>query len=395
MTTRWTHVLAILLACVMFLTLEANTQAQQVEPLPLVMSPKGVLFRIRAPGAKAVYLAGTFNGWAASDGCTVSDPASKMYGPDENGIFEIFYSLTPGSHIFKFCVDGTTWYAGDPSLPRKKDDFDTTSCQNGMAGSSFEFALGEPPWPSYVPTTEMIPVIVVHKGTNQPYLRVRFFSRQAQSAHIVGNWDGWAGIAYRAVQDPAKAMYKTRVPNVWEKYIGPLKEGTLEYKIVANNRMWLSDPSVREQSQDGNTLIQIVQMNGQWVPQYRPRFDPKAVRQDTGKRWGGNLVWEDDRNAGFAKANLTKQRMIWVITLPKSRISEQLMKDINADAQLTGTLANFVCLETSANEVEDIMRQRKINRLPYVILVDSKYKPVYEKFNPSIEELRQKTATLP
>jgi hypothetical protein len=222
---------------------------------------------------------------------------------------------------------------------------------------------------------------------------VRFFSRQAKTVHVVGSWDGWAGIANRGVNEDSRAMAPTRVPNIWERYVGPLKEGMLEYKVVVNNRQWLSDPSVKEVSQDGNTMVRIVG-GGRWAPMYTPRFDPKAVRKETKSRWGGTLNWEDDRDAGFAQAQLTKRKMIWVITLPKSTLSENLMKSLNTDPQLVGQLEGYVCLETSANEVDDIIRSRKIYRLPYVVLVDSKYKPTWEAFNPDAATLKAKLAQL-
>lgn len=386
----WSLIVAMTLG-----VLGGNPRADAQEALPLEYSPTGVLFRVKAPGAKNVYLAGTFNGWGGSDGTSIADPACKMFGPDEQGGFEVFYSLTPGTHVFKYAIDGNRWIPGPPDLPRAKDDFDTTSGQGGMMGSMFEFALQEPPWPSYVPTKEMLPVVVTHKQTGEPYVRIRFFSRQATEAHVVGSWDGWGGISNRAVASEKHAMKKTRVPNIWENHIGPLKEGVVEYKIVVNKRQWLSDPSVIEQSQDGNTRINVTKGgDGKWFAEYNPRFDPAATRKKTSARWGGTLEWEDDRNEGFRKGSAQKKRMLWVITMPKSALSEKLMKEINADPQLTAQLKDFVCLETAANEVDDIVKRRKIYRLPYVILVDSNYKPVYEKFNPSLAELKEKVATL-
>ncbi|MDX2177190.1 MAG: glycogen-binding domain-containing protein [Candidatus Sumerlaeia bacterium] len=380
------------------LTLATNhLPAQRIEavPLPLEYSPTGVLFRVKAPGAQSVFVAGTFNGWGGSDGSTISDPSTRMYGPDENGVFEYFVSLTPGTHVFKYAINGNQWIPGPPNLPRMKDDFDTTPGQGDQSGSAFDFSLEEPPWPSYVPTVEMMPAVVIHQETGEPFLRVRFFSRYATTAHIVGGHDGWGGISNRAVFSDWHKMQPTRVPNVWQKYIGPLKEGFQEYKIVANNRQWLSDPSVSEMSQDGNTMIRISKATGTWQATYTPRFDPNAKRQDTKSRWGNDLVWEDDRNTGFAQAQLMQQRMLWVISLPQSGLSESLMKNINGDAELVGMLSgSTICLETPAHEVLDIIRGRMIQRLPYVVLVDSSYRPVWEKFNPGTDELKEQLRNL-
>ncbi len=391
------HKITLMLAGLVLIAASQATAAvdmNKVKALPLQHTTKGVRFLVQAPGAKQVFLTGTFNGWGGSDGSTVSDPSCLMFGPDERGVFETFVSLTPGTHIFKYAVDGHLWMPGPENLPRAADDFDRTSGQNGLKGSSFQFSLKDPPWPSYVPTREMLPVVFTHNETGKPYLRVRFFSRQAKIAHVVGSWDGWAGIGNRSVNAQDHAMKLTQVPNIWETYIGPLNPGNLEYKVVANYRQWLSDPSVREYSEDGNTKMSIGHKDGQWFPIYTPRFDPNAVREDTSKRWGGPLVWEDDRNAGFAKARLTQKPMLWVITLPESPLSVNLMRSINSDNDLTQTLGNFITLETPANEVRDILQKRGIYRVPYVVLVDAQYKPVYEKFNPSIAEIKQQIASI-
>lgn len=385
---------AVLLALAMLLPPAVHAQIP-AEPLPLVHTPTGMLFRVKAPGAESVYLAGTFNGWGGSDGNAIQEPTAKMFGPDEEGVFEIFAPLTPGTHIFKYAINGNQWIPGPPDLPRAKDDFDNTPGQRQMMGSAVDFSLQEPPWPSYVPTVEMLPVAFTHQQTGEGYLRVRFFSRHASQAHVVGSWDGWQGISNRTVSEPRKAMQPTPVPNVWESYIGPISEGFVQYKIVANTREWLSDPCVTDVSQDGNSVVYMAkQPNGQWLAQYTPRFAANQVRTETKKRWGGTLDWEDDRNAGFAAARLTGKKLFWVITLPGSRPSENLMRAISADPDLSSQLKDFICLETRASDVKDIIEQRRIIRLPYVVLVDSKYKPVYEKFNPSLAELKTKVVGL-
>ncbi|MEQ8820874.1 MAG: hypothetical protein RLY93_11570 [Sumerlaeia bacterium] len=375
--------------------------ALAAEALPLIYTPTGVLFRVKAPDASSVYIAGTFNGWANSDGYTVSDPESKMFGPDENGVFEHFYTLTPGVHVFKYCVNGTHdgWMPGPPDLERRKDDFDVTAGQGGTMGSAFEFSLEEPPWPGYIPNGSMRPRLLVSKMDGKPYLRVRFFSRQANIVHIVGSWDGWAGISDRGVYDEYHAAAVARrsdtseeVPYVWEKYIGPLEEGTLEYKIVVNNRQWLADPSVLQASEDGNSVVGIRRLNESWVPVYTPRFPDNQTREDIKKRWGPNLEWEIGLKEGFDLARANRKPMIWVITLPGSAYSERFMKGINSDPAVVQTLKSFVCLETPANEVRNLLRKYQIYRVPYVAIFDSAGQVKWRGFNPSEQTLKQQLA---
>jgi peroxiredoxin len=70
-----------------------------------------VTFRFRPPtAARAVYLAGTFNDWKPAD--------IKMDGPDDSGRFQKKMTLKPGSHEYKFVVEGTRWHQ-DPGNPRQ------------------------------------------------------------------------------------------------------------------------------------------------------------------------------------------------------------------------------------------------------------------------------------
>jgi peroxiredoxin/mono/diheme cytochrome c family protein len=61
-----------------------------------------VTFRYRPPaGTKAVYLTGIFNDWKPN--------ALKMDGPDDSGRYQTKLSLDPGTHEYKFVLDGTRW----------------------------------------------------------------------------------------------------------------------------------------------------------------------------------------------------------------------------------------------------------------------------------------------
>lgn len=61
-------------------------------------------FRLYAPDAKAVMLAGDFNGWK---------PATLNQSVDRAGFWETFLDLPPGEYQYKFVVDGD--WQHDPS----------------------------------------------------------------------------------------------------------------------------------------------------------------------------------------------------------------------------------------------------------------------------------------
>ena len=59
---------------------------------------KRVTFTVRADVGKAVYLAGSFNGW---------DPAAKaMKDAKKTGVYSVIVLLAPGTYEYKFVVDG-------------------------------------------------------------------------------------------------------------------------------------------------------------------------------------------------------------------------------------------------------------------------------------------------
>jgi 1,4-alpha-glucan branching enzyme len=63
-------------------------------------SKKRVSFKLAAPTAKVVYLAGTFNDW---------DPAARPMKQDTKGIWRTRVSLAPGVHQYRYFVDGE-WF---------------------------------------------------------------------------------------------------------------------------------------------------------------------------------------------------------------------------------------------------------------------------------------------
>jgi chromosome partitioning protein len=64
-------------------------------------------FSIEAPGAKSVYVTGSFNDWSLDDSCRLEEV---------NGQWEVNIPLKPGSYKYQFIVDGV--WKEDPKNPR-------------------------------------------------------------------------------------------------------------------------------------------------------------------------------------------------------------------------------------------------------------------------------------
>jgi 1,4-alpha-glucan branching enzyme len=68
--------------------------------------PQEVTFRLDAPFASQVFLAGEFNDWS---------PTAEPMGKGDDGIWRVTVQLDPGRYEYKFVVDGT--WMEDPENP--------------------------------------------------------------------------------------------------------------------------------------------------------------------------------------------------------------------------------------------------------------------------------------
>lgn len=71
-----------------------------------------ILFRVRAPRARQVFIVGSFNQWKSGE--------LPLRGPDEDGYWYASVILPQGAHQYKFVVDGT--WTVDPENPLKDED---------------------------------------------------------------------------------------------------------------------------------------------------------------------------------------------------------------------------------------------------------------------------------
>ncbi len=76
-----------------------------------VMTADGVQITLEAPGARQVFLAGTFNNWA---------PAQDLMNETAPGLWQLTIKLPDGQHQYKFVVDGQ--WRHDPNNPATTDD---------------------------------------------------------------------------------------------------------------------------------------------------------------------------------------------------------------------------------------------------------------------------------
>jgi 1,4-alpha-glucan branching enzyme len=78
---------------------------------------KRVTFNLHAPGAREVYLCGSFNNW---------DPTRTPMKSDGNGGWKAQVMLAPGEYQYRMRVDGI--WTNDPSAECTPNEFGSTNC---------------------------------------------------------------------------------------------------------------------------------------------------------------------------------------------------------------------------------------------------------------------------
>jgi len=85
--------------------------ARTMIPEPPSLTPEGVRFTVSAPGAKAVCLVGSFNGWVQS-----ATPMASVGGT----LWSVIVPLKEGEYFFMYVIDQDQWVT-----PPQADDFVT------------------------------------------------------------------------------------------------------------------------------------------------------------------------------------------------------------------------------------------------------------------------------
>jgi 1,4-alpha-glucan branching enzyme len=92
-------------------------EAAQNEPSE-ARAKAGTTFRLEAPRATQVCIAGCFNKW---------DPTANPLERDGGGTWRCALAIEPGEYEYRFVVDGVWW--DDPAnVSRRWNDFGTQNC---------------------------------------------------------------------------------------------------------------------------------------------------------------------------------------------------------------------------------------------------------------------------
>lgn len=153
-------------------------------------------FEYKAPKAKKVTVAGSFNDW--------NKDALALDGPDKNGVFTKTVKLDAGKYEYKYVIDGE-WMEGDNLV-----------AEVGLEPVEVEFA---------------------------------YESKDAKTVNLVGAFNKW-GNAQDGKIDMSIGSMKNDGSGHWTAKL-KLLPGDYEYKFVVNGDKWVGD-------KDGNNLKKTV-----------------------------------------------------------------------------------------------------------------------------------------
>ncbi|MBK6899859.1 MAG: glycogen-binding domain-containing protein [bacterium] len=188
-----------------------------------------VTFVHRAPGAKEVTLAGSFNGWKAFD------LALKDTG---GGVWAVVVPLDEGTYEYKFVVDGA--WRQDPTNPVGKDDgYGGQNSVVTVPAGTAKLTAGGGEAPAGL---KAAPVAAAAAPAAAAGATV--FSHNAgkgAACFLAGEFNGWNPTSDR-MEDPDGDGVHTKAM--------ALPPGRYQYKFVVDGN-WLADPAATESAEDG------------------------------------------------------------------------------------------------------------------------------------------------
>lgn len=187
----------------------------------------GVPFRLEAPGAGSVFVAGEFNNWSPNQ--------DALRDEDGDGVFETALDLDPGRYAYKFVVDGN--WQEDPNATESTDD--GFGGKNSVIVVGADAAVPAPPdTPAVADGERLVRFVVEAPGAGQVFL--------------AGEMNGW-NASGEAMTDPdGDGTFEVVVPlQVGSKYA---------YKFVIDGN-WTTDESAASFVDDGfggqNSIVEV------------------------------------------------------------------------------------------------------------------------------------------
>lgn len=205
-----------------------------------VATQEGVLFEVKSPGNRTVYLAGSFNNWADNnEGDVMNDRYAMTRG--KNSTWSKVMKLEPGRYIFKFVQERGAfdeWFIPD-GTPIVDDEGNAvfTVAANG------DVYLGDGINPALTPKVD---------GDRVTF---QLWAPDAGMVYLAGDFNNWANNQEGFVSMVSAQMSGPDDNGVWRKTV-ELSSGENHYQFVIDGEHWIRDPNEQEYVSD-HSIIEI------------------------------------------------------------------------------------------------------------------------------------------
>ena len=215
-----------------------------------VAADGGVTFTLNAPDAQAVFLAGDFNGWNASDLPLANDGA---------GNWSVTVPLAAGAYEYKFVVDDQ-WQEDPGNAQKKSDPFGgsnslvTVQANGSLAGGAVAVAAPTAVKPAAVDMDEFS---VGAPKAVEGGIAFTYEDGGATNVTLAGTFNGWNADDSPLANDGSGKWIVVK----------PLDAGQHEYKFVVDGN-WLADAQNPETISDpygGVNSVITVDADGQLI----------------------------------------------------------------------------------------------------------------------------------
>ncbi len=228
-------------------------------PMARTADAETVTFRCEAPGANAVFLAGSFNEW--------SPTAQAMSDADGDGVFEVALDLETGAYPYKFVIDGT-WTTDETAAGFEADPYGgrNSIVYVGMEPPAPEAGGGRAASPTGAATAA---APASSSRTHDVTFRYEPVIGGERDVFVAGTFNGWVTDQDRLTDADADGVFTLTMP---------LAEGRHDYKFVVDGN-WMTDENAVEFADDGfggRNSVLIVDAQGQVTPE-RAQAAPAAA----------------------------------------------------------------------------------------------------------------------
>ena len=202
-------------------------------------SGDGVLFQCQTNGARAVYLAGDFNGWAQNVDGRITKQEFAM--TESNGVWRKILKLDPGTYRFKFNLNGDAngWFAPD-SIEERDADKNAIFRVTGSGEVQVHCARNEKWKPE----------------RTESGVRFQFYAPGAHVVYLAGDFNAWGKNRDGLVYDPAFKMTGPDKDGVWRVEV-ELKPGRYVYQFVVDGDQWKADPNADENDAENHSVVVV------------------------------------------------------------------------------------------------------------------------------------------